>query len=372
MSMRLMRTPKKVDIDITNRCNLRCRYCYHFESAGDADGDLPAEEWLRFFGELNRCAVTEVTLAGGEPFIREDFKEIIGGIVKNRMRFAVLSNGTLITDETAAFLAATGRCNYVQVSIDGSMPESHDAMRGRGSFARAVEGLLTLRRNGVRAAVRVTIHRKNVRDLEAIARFLLEDIGLPSFGTNSAGAMGLCRKNAEMVQLTTEDRMVAMETLLRLTKKYNGRINAMAGPLAEARGWWDMEDARNGEKQLTSPKRGYLTGCGCYRSGLAVRADGAITPCTMLSHIELGRINRDDLGVIWREHAALNALRRRDEIPLSGFSFCEGCPYVNFCTGNCPGLSYTLMGEVNHPSPDACLRTFLAEGGRLPDRALLC
>jgi len=367
-----MRTPKKIDIDITNRCNLRCRYCYHFESAGDADGDLPAAEWLRFFGELNRCAVTEVTLAGGEPFIREDLEEIVGGIVKNRMRFAVLSNGTLITDETAAFLAATGRCNYVQVSIDGSMPESHDAMRGRGSFARAVEGLLTLRRNGVPAAVRVTIHRKNVRDLEAIARFLLEDIGLPSFGTNSAGAMGLCRKNAEMVQLTTEERVIAMETLLRLTKKYNGRINAMAGPLAEARGWWDMEDARNGEKQLTSPKRGYLTGCGCYRSGLAVRADGAITPCTMLSHIELGRINRDDLGEIWREHAALNALRRRDEIPLSSFPFCEGCPYVNFCTGNCPGLSYTLMGEVNHPSPDACLRTFLAEGGRLPDRALLC
>jgi hypothetical protein len=45
---------------------------------------------------------------------------------------------------------------------------------------------------------------------------------------------------------------------------------------------------------------------------------------------------------------------------------------VNYCTGNCPGLSYTLVGEVNHPSPDACLRKFLAEGGRLPDLALLC
>ena len=147
-----------------------------------------------------------------------------------------------------------------------------------------------------------------------------------------------------------------METLLRLTKKYNGRINAMAGPLAEARGWFDMEEARNGGKQLTSPKRGYLTGCGCYRSGLAVRADGVITPCTMLSHIELGLINRDDLVGIWRNHEALNALRRRQEIPLSGFSFCEGCSYVDFCTGNCPGLSYTLTGEVNHPIPDACLR----------------
>jgi MoaA/NifB/PqqE/SkfB family radical SAM enzyme len=45
--MRLMRTPKKVDIAITNRCNLRCRYCYHFESAGDVDGDLPTGEWIR-------------------------------------------------------------------------------------------------------------------------------------------------------------------------------------------------------------------------------------------------------------------------------------------------------------------------------------
>jgi len=327
---------------------------------------------MQFFGELNRCAVTEVCLAGGEPFIREDLKEIIGGIVQNRMRFAILSNGTLITDEMAAFLASTGRCNYVQVSIDGSIPITHDAMRGKGSFAKALEGLMTLRRNGVRAAVRVTIHRENVRDLEGIAKMLLEDIGLSSFGTNSASAMGLCRKNAEMVQLTTDERMIAMETLLRLTKKYDGRINAMAGPLAEARGWWDMEEARNGQKQLTSPKRGYLTGCGCYRSSLAVRADGLITPCTMLSHIELGRINRDKLGEVWRDHEALNALRRRQEIPLSGFSFCEGCSYVDFCTGNCPGLSYTLTGEVNHPSPDACLRKFLDEGGRLPDRALLC
>ena len=93
-----MKTPKKMDIAITNRCNLRCRYCYHFESTGDAAEDLPLEEWLRFFGELNRCAVMNLTLAGGEPFIREDLKEFIDGIVKNRMRFSLLSNGTLITD----------------------------------------------------------------------------------------------------------------------------------------------------------------------------------------------------------------------------------------------------------------------------------
>ena len=171
----------------------------------------------------------------------------------------------------AAFLASTKRCNYVQVSIDGSMPASHDVMRGKGSFAKALQGLVILRRHRVHVAVRVTIHRKNVRDLDGVAKLLLEDLGLSSFGTNSAGAMGLCRKNAEMVQLTTEDRMIAMETLLRLTKKYNGRINAMAGPLAEARGWLEMEEARNGgstdiaEPRIRSPAAavtGQVSPCG--------------------------------------------------------------------------------------------------------------
>ena len=112
---RVMRTPRTVDIDLTARCNLRCRYCYFFDNPAVEYHDLPTEEWLRFFDELGRCAVMDVCLAGGEPFIREDLPELLEGIVRNRMRFNILSNGGLITDEIAAFIAATGHCNYVQV-----------------------------------------------------------------------------------------------------------------------------------------------------------------------------------------------------------------------------------------------------------------
>jgi len=123
--MKVMSTPKSVDIEITNRCNLRCKYCSHFGSAGDVNQDLPTEEWLKFFEELNRCTVIGVTLAGGEPFFREYLEELIEGVVKNRMRFSILSNGTLITDEMAAFLASTRRCkgpekflNYMGASMN--------------------------------------------------------------------------------------------------------------------------------------------------------------------------------------------------------------------------------------------------------------
>src|SRR4030042_2465240 len=111
--MRLMRTPRSVDLSITARCNLKCSYCSHFTSAGDVNREMDTDEWLQFFEELNRCAVTDGCLQGGEPFLRQDFKELVQGIVKNRMRFSVLTNGTLITDQTAAFLASTRICDSV-------------------------------------------------------------------------------------------------------------------------------------------------------------------------------------------------------------------------------------------------------------------
>ena len=365
-----MKTPMSVDMAITNRCNLKCSYCSHFTSAGDVGQDLPKEEWLKFFEELKECAVFYATLQGGEPFYREDFQEIIEGIVRNRMRFNILTNGTLITDEIAGFLASTGRCDGIQVSIDGSLPVTHDVFRGEGNFFKAIRGIKSLQEQDLPVSVRVTIHRRNVRELEEIARLLLEDIGLSGFSTNVASYMGLCRRNTEQIQLTPEERSIAMEALLSLNQKYRGRISANAGPLAEGSMWLSMEKARK-EGEGEAPDGGFLTACNGPSSSIAVRADGVIVPCIQMSHILLGRINETPLKEVWQGHPELKRLRERHNIPLSDFKFCRGCPYINYCTGNCPALAYTIMGEDGHPSPDACLRIFLSKGGKLPDERLL-
>lgn len=99
---------------------------------------------------------------------------------------------------------------------------------------------------------------------------------------------------------------------------------------------------------------------------IAVRADGVMVPCIQMSHMSLGRINEDDLKKIWQNHPELNRLRDRQNIPLSDFEYCRGCDYIDYCTGNCPALAYMILGNETHPSPDACLKRFLEEGGRLP------
>jgi SynChlorMet cassette radical SAM/SPASM protein ScmE len=360
----VMRMPRLVDLEITSRCNLRCSYCYYYDNPAVQYHDLPGHEWLEFFDELGRARVMEVCIAGGEPFIRRDLPHLIEGIVRNRMRYSILSNGSFITDELAKFLADTGRCNYVQISLDGSRPESHDRARGAGSFRKALRGIRILQRHAVDVTVRVTIHRYNVHDLEGIARYLLEDLGLPEFSTNAVGYLGSCRSHAKELMLTAREREVAMATLTRLAHEYDGRISAMAGPLAEARLWNRMLEARHNEAPAF-PNGGHLTGCGCPSSKISVRADGVFVPCSMLPHMALGRINQDPFLEVWNCNSLLNQMRERHTIPLTDFEFCQGCEFIPYCTGSCPALAYSMMGEVDHPNPDACLRRFLMEGGNL-------
>jgi len=110
-------SPRCISLDITTRCNLRCVYCSHFESSGDVDHDLPADEWLKFFAEMNRAAVLEVILSGGEPLVRDDFRVLVEGIVHNRMRFSILSNGTLLNDELVIQQSKTKRFVKVNLSL---------------------------------------------------------------------------------------------------------------------------------------------------------------------------------------------------------------------------------------------------------------
>jgi SynChlorMet cassette radical SAM/SPASM protein ScmE len=202
-------------------------------------------------------------------------------------------------------------------------------------------------------------------DLDAIARLLLDELQLPSFWTNAASFMGLCMQNARDIQLSVEERSRVMETLYRLSKEYDGRIKATAGPLRDAIRWLRMDRQRK-EGLTPSSRAGFLADCGKVMTEMGVRADGVMVPCLLMGHIELGRINRDSLATVWRDHPELNRMRRRRGIALADLEFCDGCEYVRYCGGNCPAIAFNRLGRDDLPNPDDCLKRFLEAGGRLP------
>jgi SynChlorMet cassette radical SAM/SPASM protein ScmE len=355
----LMRTPRSLDLEITSRCNAACRYCYYLNNDGVTYADLPTERWLAFFRELAAGAVMNVCLMGGEPLLRDDFFALVDGIVAGRMRFSVLTNGSLLTPAVAGRLRDTGRCDEVQVSLDGSCAAVHESLRGPGTFAPAVAAIRALQAAGVPVAVRVTVHPGNLDDLPQVARLLLDDLGLPAFSTNAASSLGSAGKYAAEVLLTSLERLRAMRTLVNLEERYPGRVHASAGPLAEWRMFQKMERARRNHEPI--PGRGALVGCGCVFDKLAVRADGQYVPCVMLPTLTLGEIGCNSLAEVWQQAETLQALRHRRKVRLETFDECRDCPWLESCTGSCPGTAHALVGAVDRPCPKTCLKSFVAD-----------
>ncbi|MFH1490339.1 MAG: SynChlorMet cassette radical SAM/SPASM protein ScmE [Pseudomonadota bacterium] len=357
--------PLSFDISLTGRCNLECAYCFYAHEMSSR-GDLKGSAWFSFFEELGQMAVREVCLSGGEVFIRPDLWDLIDAMIDNRMRYSILTNGTLITEKTIDEISKgrrLDRLNSVQVSIDGSCAAVHDQSRGKGSFEKAVRGLRLLFEAGLPVTSRVTVNQTNVDDLDNIARFLLDDIGIPGFSTNDAMPMGAGCFHQDSIVLEPGQQVAAMKSLSRLSEKYKGRITATAGPLAIWRSYREMEHAMASGEKSTRWVMGVLSACGCVFNKLAVHHDGVITPCNMLSGLELGRINEDSIREIWTGHPILKALKERRSIPMERVPGCEDCRWAPFCNGSCPGLAYEMTGDFNRANPHDCYRLFLAATG---------
>jgi SynChlorMet cassette radical SAM/SPASM protein ScmE len=358
----LVPAPRSVDISVTGRCNLKCNYCFYADEMA-ALPDLPTGPWLDFFEELGSAAVERVTLSGGEAFTRPDLFDLIDGIIENRMRYSILSNGTLITERT---LEAFGegkrrlRLDSIQVSIDGSSAEIHNKSRPPDSFDRALRGLRLLADQKFPVTVRVTVNKHNVDDLENIARLLLDDVGLAGFSTNEADYMGAARCAGDSPVLTRAERQRAMEVLAKLNAQYAGRIGAQAGPLLRAR-MFNQIESRLERGETGMPGRGTLCACGGVYEKMAVLHDGTMVPCNMLPTLAMGRIGVTPLKEAWQRHPAINVVRHRRLIPLSALETCRDCPYTGFCTGGCPATVMARAGHLNGRDPATCYRVYLGE-----------
>jgi SynChlorMet cassette radical SAM/SPASM protein ScmE len=359
--LKVMTAPKSVDIAITGKCNLKCQYCFYADEMV-ARTNLPTERWLSFFDELGQLGVMSVCLTGGEVFTRPDLFELIDGIIANHMRYSLLSNGTMITEETLAQFEIgkrRQRLDSIQISVDGSSAEVHDLSRPK-SFKRALRGLKLLKQAGFPLTVRVTVNRFNVDDLENVAHLLLDEVGLPSFSTNEAYACGATDRTEGNIILTPAQRQKAMEVLLRLSKQYNNRIEALAGPLVLAREVKTI-DSMLAAGQTSLPGRGMLCACGGVFDKMCVLHDGTMVPCNILSTIRLGTIGVDSLQEVWKNHSTMIALRQRRQIPLSSLETCKDCTYIGFCTGGCPAGALYAYGELNARAPLSCQRVLRDE-----------
>ncbi|MFH0701916.1 MAG: radical SAM protein [bacterium] len=131
--------PIRYSLELTYKCNLNCSYCYVGENRNF--NELSVKEWFDIIDQIPPFAL--ITLVGGEPLIRKDFKTILKKSLKKN-KINIVTNGTLIDDELIEIFIAK-KLLLLSVSIDG-FGEKHDLNRGKqGAFDKTVKNLERLR-----------------------------------------------------------------------------------------------------------------------------------------------------------------------------------------------------------------------------------
>ncbi len=357
-SSAVMQAPVVALMEVTSKCNLRCSYCFHFDSVTEHCKDLSKDEWLQFFAELQSLKVFTITLTGGEPFVRPDFLDLCQGASELGLRYRILSNATLITDADAARLAKIGRCSAVQVSLDG-IGEINDAARGKGAFDKAVRGIRHLLNHGINVFPRVTLSHHNLGHLEEFADFIVNELKIPHFGTNMATVMGENGKNAAELEYNIHQYADAMREHQIVNKKYPGVIQAFAGPGAMLRHWKTALKAKR--DNIPMVHGGFHSTCSLVYQRICVRPDGGILACSAFPEQVMGYINQDSLSDIWRNGKFINEMRKFRHKPLTDYANCATCEYRPWCGGGCPAivLQY-ISNDSTSCAGHTCLRKFLA------------
>ncbi len=159
-------------------CNLACDYCVVASAPTARRRQLERERFEALVDEAVAEGFTELYLTGGEPFLHPQIETLIR-YAAERLPTVVLTNAMLFTGRRRAALAALADLPdlVVQSSVDGSTAALHDAWRGAGSFAKAMDGLAYARELGLPLRVAMTQTPQNAHDVPAL-RAALADIGI--------------------------------------------------------------------------------------------------------------------------------------------------------------------------------------------------
>lgn len=320
--------------ELTLRCNLRCLHCG--ATAGRARSDeLSTAEALRVADALAALPASEVTLMGGELFLRHDWLAVAERLRSGGVGLVIFTNGTLLTAERIAQLRGLAP-RTIGASLDGGSPEVHDAIRGvAGAFERTMAGIDALQTAGLRVSVITTLTRRNVYELPAIARLLLgRDI---RWQIQIAGAGGERLAQADL--LTPLEFYFAALFIARMRATAPWRVLPVIGA-------HDFGYCSTRLPYLGMPGA-HWTGCSAGRETLGIRSDGRVQPCLSLPESCVVGSLREGRG---HPALALAELWYGDALaqwraPVARHGACADCPHGDSCEGGCTGLALTYTGR---------------------------
>ena len=334
--------PKYCVWEITLACDLGCKHCGS-RAGNTREGELSTEECLDVVRQLKEGGFTEVTLIGGEAYLRSDWDVIAKAITKSGMGCSMATGGRGMNEERVKRAEDAG-LSHISFSVDG-LEKTHDAQRGViGSWHKVVEGMERVALSSMKVGMNSQVNRLSLPEIPALAQMLI-DMGGEGWQVQLTVPMG---RGADRPQLLIQPyELLELFPLLawvkteRLTPAgvglFPGNNIGYFGPYEEI--------LRYGGAKGT-----HWSGCHAGRHCVGIEADGKIKGCPSLpsDHFTGGYTQTDDIIEVLHNAPEVNHSRLRTREDLWGY--CKTCYYADVCKGGCTWTAHCTMGKAgNNP-----------------------
>lgn len=294
----------KAYLHLTQRCNLKCKYCYNANNIGKTK-DMSTQQWKDIISKLKAEGFDYIVFTGGEVFLREDLKELTDYVKNLEMKLHILTNGTLEISKEIIEAA-----DVVEVSLDAINEDTNETNRVNSKKYGVYDNLLQI--------------PKELRNKIAIKTVLSK--------TNFDSIL-------EMREILKKDGFLHNEIILQQPNNPD-----------------DVDIYPN--KILPREKHKFdakmISKCnGCYEI-IAINADGNIFPCQALIKDELLLANIFETD--WKEKIKKNRITDifvNDDVTTSE---CRNCAFRYICGGPCKAVSYNLTSDFYNGRGEYCER----------------
>jgi mycofactocin radical SAM maturase len=314
--------------ELTYACNLDCVHC--LSSSGRRDPrELTTAEAKSILDQLRDLQVFYINIGGGEPTIRRDFFELLEYSISQGIGVKFSTNGAFIDADRARQLAAMDYLD-IQISLDGIDAATNDAVRGEGSYAKAIRAMDNLAAaNFGPFKISVVVTRHNVDQLDRF-KALADSYGaqlrvtrLRPSGRGADSWHDLHPTNAQQRQIYNwlmahGDNVLTGDSFFHL--------NALGDPLPG------------------------LNMCGAGRVVCLIDPIGDVYACPFVIHDQFKAGSVRDAGgfaKVWRESPLFLELRE----PQSAGA-CASCGHFDACQGGCMAAKFFTGLPLDGPDPE--------------------
>ena len=324
--------PTALSVELTAACNQRCSHCYN---AWRAEGNRSPErmETSVLLSLLDRIVaelgLTRLTLSGGEPLLHPDFRSIVDHLRARDLELFLITNGTLVDDEVARFLAP--RFGSVQLTLAGAEAASHDAICGAGSYDRVIAGLDALAAAGVATSGSFLCTSSGApRAAATVARFVERGVRRIAFNRFNPSGFGL--ESALRLMPTRSQVLLALEQVEEAAARDEVEVSCTM-PIPPC---------------VVDEDRYPHVGFGHCAAGTAegepsLAPDGQLRLCPLQARA-LGDLRGATFREVW-------AAPWRVAFTQATPEFCRGCPHGTTCRGGCGAAAEWAFGGAGELDP---------------------